>query len=115
MTFVTCHAVTRALPSAREIKFFEESAKVDSSFPGEVMATKLRLLVGLVAVLVLAVSMVGCGHYTCGITFGSSTCGSGGGGGLGQGGGGNTIQNPAVFDYFVTLGGIRRSFRGYVE
>lgn len=74
------------------------------------MATKLRLLVGLVAVLVLAVSMVGCGHYTCGITFGSSTCGSGGGGGLGQGGGGNTIQNPAVFDYFVTLGGIDAAF-----
>jgi hypothetical protein len=74
------------------------------------MATKVRLLFSLAAVLVLAVSLVGCGHYTCGITFGNSTCGSGGSGGLGQGGGGNTIQNPAVFDYFLTLGGIDAAF-----
>src|SRR5487761_11605 len=68
------------------------------------MATKLRLLVGLVVVMVVAASLVGCGHYTCGITFGSSTCGSGGGGG----GGGNTTAN--AFAYAVDQNG---SMDGY--
>src|ERR1700758_604718 len=75
------------------------------------MATRVRLFASLIAVLVLAVmSLVSCGHYTCGITFGSSTCGSGGSGGLGQGGGGNTIQNPAAFDYFFEAGTLNAAF-----
>ena len=41
----------------------------------------------------------GCGHYTCGTTFGSSTC-TPAGGGLSQGGSGNKISQTA-FVYFM--------------
>src|SRR5579864_6734934 len=68
------------------------------------MAMKVRVLLSSVVVVLIAMWLVGCGHYKCGITFGSSTCNSSGGGGLGQGGGGNNIQNPAAFDYFVSSG-----------
>jgi len=43
--------------------------------------------------------LIGCGHYTCGVTFGSSTC-TPSGGGVNQGGGGNTISQTA-FVYFM--------------
>jgi len=49
--------------------------------------------VRLVLMLIVALAVIGlasCDHYTCKVTFGNSTCGSGGGGGLSQGGGGNT-------------------------
>src|ERR1700758_229635 len=55
-------------------------------------------------------SLVSSGQYTCGSSLGSSTCGSGGSGGLGQGGGGNTIQNPAAFDYFFEAGTLNAAF-----
>ena len=64
------------------------------------MVMKVRTLLSSVVVLA-TMWLVGCGHYTCGITFGSSTCTSSGGGN-GQGG------TPAAFDYFEdsgTLGG----------
>ncbi len=64
------------------------------------MVMKVRTLLSSVVVLA-TMWLVGCGHYTCGITFGSSTCTSSGGGNV-QGG------TPAAFDYFEdsgTLGG----------
>jgi 6-phosphogluconolactonase (cycloisomerase 2 family) len=52
------------------------------------MTMKVRAL--FVAVLFgAAMWTTGCGHYTCGTTFGASSC-SGGGGGLNNGGGGTT-------------------------
>ena len=53
------------------------------------MATKVRVLLSLAAA-VIAMSLSGCGHYTCGTTFGNGTCTSSGGGGISQGGGGGT-------------------------
>jgi 6-phosphogluconolactonase (cycloisomerase 2 family) len=74
------------------------------SFLGEVMAMKIRVLLSSVVVLTM-MWLVSCsGHYTCGITFGSSTC-SPGPGGIGQGGGGNT-GTAAAFDFFVDGGEI---------
>jgi Lactonase, 7-bladed beta-propeller len=55
------------------------------------------------AVLLAAMWTVGCGHYVCGTTFGSSSCtasGSGISSSGGGGGGGNTISVTA-FVYFV--------------
>lgn len=68
------------------------------------MAMRVRVLVSSVVVVLIAMWLVGCGHYKCGITFGSSTCNSSGSGGLGQGGGGSTLQNPAAFEYFLAQG-----------
>jgi len=52
------------------------------------MTMKGRAL--LVAIVILAeMWLVGCGHYTCGTTFGASSCSSGSGG-LNQGNGGTT-------------------------
>lgn len=62
------------------------------------MAMKVRLL--LSSVLLLSTMWLGgCGHYTCGTTFGSATC-TPSGGGLNQGGGGNNISQTA-FVYFM--------------
>jgi len=59
-------------------------------------------------VVVLATMwQAGCGHYTCGATFGSSTCSSSSGGGLGNGG---TATNVAAFDYFLNSGVIDAAF-----
>lgn len=72
------------------------------------MATKVRLLFSLVAVIALAMlSLVGCGHYTCGTTFGNATCGSGSGG---NGGGGGGTSTPNAFAYAVDQNG---SMDGY--
>ena len=49
---------------------------------------KVRALVSSV-VLLTAICLVSCGHYTCGTTFGSSTCTPSGTGVSGGGGGGN--------------------------
>ena len=62
------------------------------------MAMKVRALLSSV-VLLSTMWLISCGHYTCGITFGSSTC-TPAGGGLNQGGGGNTITQTA-FVYFM--------------
>jgi lactonase family protein with 7-bladed beta-propeller len=69
------------------------------------MAMRVRVLLSSGVVMLTAMWLVSCsGHYTCGITFGSSTCNSSGSGGISQGGGGNTVQNPAAFDYFLNSG-----------
>src|SRR5215475_1770084 len=62
------------------------------------MAMKVRALL-LLAMTLIAMSLSGCGHYTCGTTFGSATCNSSGGG-ITQGGGG-TGGGLVVFDYFA--------------
>jgi Lactonase, 7-bladed beta-propeller len=74
-------------------------------FRGEVMAMRLRMLLSSVAVLATMLLASCSGHYTCGVTFGSSSCGSAGSGGIGQGGGGIN-GTPAAFDFFVDGGEI---------
>ncbi len=64
------------------------------------MTTKVRTLLTLTITLV-TMGLSGCGHYTCGATFGNSTC-TPSGGGLG-GGGGNTSGN-AAYVYYVGTG-----------
>ncbi|MFZ0733441.1 MAG: hypothetical protein WAM79_14025 [Candidatus Sulfotelmatobacter sp.] len=59
------------------------------------MTLKARLLLSLMAVGV-TMSLSGCGHYTCGATFGNSTCTSSGGG-INQGGGGTTSDTAFAF------------------
>jgi 6-phosphogluconolactonase (cycloisomerase 2 family) len=65
------------------------------------MAKRVRLLLSSV-VLLSAMWLISCGHYTCGTTFGNSSC-SASGSGLNQGNGGNNISVTA-FVYFVDLG-----------
>ncbi len=52
------------------------------------MAMKVRVLLSSV-LLLSTMWLASCGHYTCGITFGSSTCSSGGSG-ISQGGSGTS-------------------------
>src|SRR5580700_364472 len=67
------------------------------------MAMKVRVL--LSSVLLLAtVWLVSCGHYTCGATFGSSSC-SASGGGISQGGGGTSSGD--AFVYVADAGGVQ--------
>jgi hypothetical protein len=63
------------------------------------MAMKFRLLLSFVLVL-STMWTIGCGHYTCGTTFGNATCTPSGGGISGGGGGGNNISQTA-FVYFM--------------
>ena len=67
------------------------------------MEMKVRALLSSVVVLIM-VSLVGCGHYNCssGAQFGNSTC-TATGGGLSSGGGGTT-STAAVFDFFFDSG-----------
>jgi 6-phosphogluconolactonase (cycloisomerase 2 family) len=60
------------------------------------MGIKARVL-GVLAALI-TMSLSGCGHYTCGTTFGSSTCSSSGGG-ISQGG--NPTGGLVAFGYFA--------------
>lgn len=55
--------------------------------------------------VLITMSLSGCGHYTCGTTFGTATCNSSGGGGIGQGGG--STGGLIVYDYFAdfSIGG----------
>jgi 6-phosphogluconolactonase (cycloisomerase 2 family) len=101
MTFVTCHKVTTNSNIGVGKEFFRAILRGwIRTFPGEVMAMKVRVLFSCFVVMSM-MWLVGCGgHYTCGTTFGNATCSSAGSGGIGQGGGGNTIQNPVAFDYF---------------
>jgi len=63
------------------------------------MTMKVRALLIAISLVVLAtISLVGCGHYTCGATFGNATCTSSGSG-LSQGGGGN--GTAVAFDFFL--------------
>jgi 6-phosphogluconolactonase (cycloisomerase 2 family) len=73
------------------------------------MAMKVRALVTSV-LLLTAICLVSCGHYTCGTTFGSSSCTSSGGG-LNQGGGNNGITQTA-FEYFMDDGAGEMSLEG---
>jgi hypothetical protein len=63
------------------------------------MAMKFRLLLSSV-LLLSTMWTIGCGHYTCGTTFGNATCTPSGGGISGGGGGGNNISQTA-FVYFM--------------
>lgn len=72
------------------------------------MATKVRVLLSL-ATAVIAMSLSGCGHYTCGTTFGNATC-NGGGGGINQGGGGNGNTSTSAIAYAVNTGGTINSY-----
>jgi 6-phosphogluconolactonase (cycloisomerase 2 family) len=62
------------------------------------MAMKFRLLLSSV-LLLSTMWTIGCGHYTCGTTFGNATC-TPSGSGISTGGGGNTIGQTA-FVYFM--------------
>jgi hypothetical protein len=65
------------------------------------MAMKVRVLLSSV-VLLATLWLASCGHYTCGATFGSSTCTSSGGG-LGQGGGTGAAASYAFVDTGGTI------------
>jgi hypothetical protein len=67
------------------------------------MTMKVRVL--MVAIVMLAeMWLVGCGHYTCGATFGASSC-TPSGGGPNQGGGGNPTGD--VYLFVADAGGIQ--------
>ena len=73
------------------------------------MVMKVRVLVGGLVLALGTMGLAGCGHYTCGITFGASTCsqsssGSNGSGGTG-GTGGTGNGTPAAFAYAVDQNG----------
>jgi len=61
------------------------------------MAMKVRALLSLGAVLI-SMSLAGCGHYTCGTTFGPATC-TPSGSGIGTTGGGGT--GLVAYGYFM--------------
>jgi 6-phosphogluconolactonase len=69
------------------------------------MEMRVRALLTSMVVLV-TISLVGCGHYTCGVTFGSSTCTPSGGTGPSQGGG-STNGTAAAFDYYFDVGALK--------
>ena len=60
------------------------------------MGLKVRALLSF-AVVLITMSFLGCGHYSCGATFGNATCTSSGGG-ISQGGGNNGL---IAYGYFV--------------
>ena len=66
------------------------------------MEMKVRALLSSIVVLMMA-SLVGCGHYTCGATFGNSSCTSTGSTGISQSGG-NTEGKAAAFEFFMNGG-----------
>ena len=68
------------------------------------MTMKVRVLLAAVVVMI-SLASVGCGHYTCGATFGSSTC-SGGNGGLNNGNNGGQPTGDA-YVYVANPGGIQ--------
>jgi 6-phosphogluconolactonase (cycloisomerase 2 family) len=67
------------------------------------MNTRVRVLFTLVAVLA-TLGLGACGHYTCGATFGASTCTPAGGGVGGGSGGGGTISaaNASALVYYMS-------------
>ena len=65
------------------------------------MTMKVRALC-VATVLAATMWLAGCGHYTCGATFGASSC-SGGGSGLSSSGSGNGLTQT-VFVYFMNDG-----------
>lgn len=65
------------------------------------MAIKVRVLLSSIVVLATT-SLVGCGHYTCGTTFGNATCASSGSG-VSQGGGTGAAAAFAFVDVSGTV------------
>jgi 6-phosphogluconolactonase (cycloisomerase 2 family) len=63
----------------------------------------VRALLGSIVVLA-TMSLAGCGHYTCGTTFGNATCSSTGGG-ISQGGSGGATGDAYLF--IADAGGIQ--------
>lgn len=63
------------------------------------MAMKIRALLSL-GVVLISMSLAGCGHYTCGTTFGGGSCSSSGGG-IGTGGGGGKGNGLVAYGYFI--------------
>jgi hypothetical protein len=59
------------------------------------MRMNVRALLGSIVVLA-TMSLAGCGHYTCGTTFGNATCTSTGGG-ISQGGSGGATGDAYLF------------------
>jgi hypothetical protein len=111
MTFVTCHKVTPDPTIGVGKELFRAILRGwIRTFVGEVMAMRVRVPASCFVVMSM-MWLVGCGdHYKCGTTFGSATCSSAGSGGIGQGGGGNTIQNPAAFDFFLENATLNAAF-----
>jgi 6-phosphogluconolactonase (cycloisomerase 2 family) len=72
------------------------------------MAMKVRVLLSSVIVLA-AMSLASCGHYTCSTTFGNSTC-TPGSGGVTQGGG--TGVSQTAFVYYMDDGAGEMSAEG---
>src|SRR5579871_3123784 len=64
------------------------------------MVIRVRALL-VAALLLMTLSLAGCGHYTCGAGFGDTTCGSSGSPTLSQGNGQNTAS---AFVYAVDQG-----------
>ena len=75
------------------------------------MTTRVRLLLSLVAI-VATLFLANCGHYTCGITFGSSTC-TPSGTGITTGPGGGT--NLKAYGYFVDFSHLGNTTNGLTE
>jgi 6-phosphogluconolactonase (cycloisomerase 2 family) len=67
------------------------------------MTIKLRIL-PILLVGLATLWTTGCNHYTCGLTFGSSTCSNSSTSGIGTTG--TTGGTPAAFTYFVDAGQI---------
>jgi 6-phosphogluconolactonase len=63
------------------------------------MEMKVRALLSLIVLLMMA-SLVGCGHYTCGATFGNSSCTTSGSTSISQSGGGKT-GSAVAFAYYA--------------
>jgi len=61
----------------------------------------MRVRAGFMLIVAVAMGLTGCGHYTCGATFGSSTC-TPTGSGLSGGGGGNVGNGVTALVYIFT-------------
>jgi 6-phosphogluconolactonase (cycloisomerase 2 family) len=69
------------------------------------MTKRVRGLLVLVAGLAV-IGLASCGHYTCGATFGNSSCTPSG---SGLGGGGGTL-NAAAFDFYLNAGALDAAY-----
>lgn len=67
------------------------------------MTMRVRILLALIVAFVMGAA--GCGHYTCGATFGSSTCTPSGGGIGGGTGGSSALVYPFVVNTTGTIDG----------
>jgi hypothetical protein len=102
MTFVTCHTVTWNPNIGVGKEFSNDSCAAGfQKILGEVMAIKVRVFLSAI-LFVTAMWLVSCGHYTCGITFGNSSCAASPTGVSGGGGGGTgSSTTPTAFVFGV--------------